>query len=50
MLKYISSFIYTEEVKPDERQVHLRHLLHKQIVLNNMILKSPECKPNIADS
>ena len=50
MLKYLSSFIWNdEEVKPNERQVHLRHLLHKQIVLNNMILKSPECKPSIAD-
>jgi hypothetical protein len=49
MLKYISSFIYEEdEIRPSEKQVHLRHLLHKQIVLSNMILKSPECKPNIA--
>jgi len=51
MLKYISSFIYEneDEITPDEKQVHLRHLLHKQIVLSNIILKSPECKPSITD-
>ena len=49
MLKYISSFIYEKEITPDEKQLRLRHLLHKQIVLSNIILKSPECKPNIAD-
>ena len=53
MLSYLSSFIWTEEpeeIKPDERQLRLRHLLHKQIVLNNMILKSIDAKPPISDA
>lgn len=50
MLNYLSSLIWTPEepeVKADAKQVHLRHLLHKQIILSNMILKSPEAKPSI---
>jgi hypothetical protein len=52
MLSYLSSFIWTEEkeIKPSERQVQLRHLLHKQITLNNMILKSIDTKPPISDA
>jgi len=50
MLKYLISFVYDEdEIRPSEKQVRLRHLLHKQIVLSNIILKSPESKSNIAD-
>jgi hypothetical protein len=49
MLNYLKSFIYEEDITPDEKQLHLRHLLHKQIVLSNIILKSPECKPSITD-
>ena len=49
MLNYLSSFIWSEpeEITPDKKQVHLRHLLHKQIVLSNIVLKSPEAKPSI---
>jgi len=49
MLNYLKSFIWNEpeEIEPDEKQVHLRHLLHRQIVLSDMVLKSPEAKPSI---
>jgi hypothetical protein len=51
MISYLSSFIWDEpEIKPSERQVQLRHLLHKQIVLNNMILKSIDTKPSISNA
>ena len=50
MLNYLKSLIYEEEeIEPDEKQVHLRHLLHRQIVLSNMVLKSPEAKSSITD-
>lgn len=51
MLSYISSFIWDEpeDITPSERQVHLRFLLHKQIVLNNMTLKAVDAKPSISD-
>ena len=51
MLKYLSSFIWDEpeEIKPSERQVQLRHLLHRQITLNNMTLKAVDFKPSVAD-
>lgn len=32
-------FFGEDEVQPDERQVHLRHLLLKQIKLSNVALK-----------
>jgi len=53
MFTYLSSFIWTEEpeeITPDKRQVQLRHLLHRQITLNNMILKSIDVKPQISDA
>ena len=53
MFTYLSSFIWTEEpeeIIPDARQVQLRHILHKQIVLNNMILKSIDTKPTISNA
>ena len=50
MLNYLKSFIYEEEdITPDEKQVHLRHLLHKQIRLSSIILKGIDTKPNIVD-
>ena len=51
MLKYLSSFIWDEpdEIKPSERQVQLRYLLHRQITLNNMTLKAVDDKPSVAD-
>lgn len=52
MISYLSSFIWAEEpeIKADTRQVQLRHLLHKQIIMSNLILKSVEAKPSISDS
>lgn len=52
MLSYLSSFIWeTEEteITPDEKQVRLRHILHRQITLNKMVLKSIDAKPSISD-
>lgn len=49
MLNYLKSFIYEEDITPDEKQVHLRHLLHRQIRLSSIILKGVDTKPNIVD-
>ena len=51
MIKYLSSFIWDEpeEITPDKRQTELRYLLHRQITLNNMVLKSIDTKPQISD-
>jgi hypothetical protein len=52
MLKYLSSFIWDEpkEIKPSDRQTELRHLLLRQITLNNMVLKSTDVKPSVSDA
>ena len=53
MISYLSSFIWTdepEEIIPDSRQVQLRYLLHRQITLNKMILKSIDTKPSISEA
>lgn len=52
MLSYLSSFIWDEpeEIKPSDRQIQLRYLLHCQITLNNMILKSIDTKPPISNA
>jgi hypothetical protein len=52
MLSYLSSFIWTDEpeITPDKRQIQLRYLLHRQITLNNIVLKSIDAKPSISDA
>lgn len=40
MISYIYSFIWDQETQPTERQVHLRHLLHKQIKDSNLKLRT----------
>ena len=52
MIKYLSSFIWDEpeEITPDKRQIQLRYLLHRQITLNNMVLKSIDTKLPISDA
>lgn len=52
MFTYLSSFIWDEpeEIKPSDRQIQLRYLLHRQITLNNMILKSTDVKPPISNA
>lgn len=41
MLKYLSSFIWDDDVEWCQKQKHLKYMTHKQILKSNMVLHPP---------